>query len=121
MIRSKSFKLVSLMDQKSLPENIRESIHVSKREMGLYTFSQGSKRYYVISLGERPNPGHQIEIIKVEETDQKIIVDAKEILPSPGGFYPQVITYPYFVAEAEKPLEIKLGVEWPSFAIFSLK
>lgn len=121
MIQSKSFKLVSLMDEKSLTEDIRESINASKREMGLHTLTHGNKRYFVISLGERPNFGHQIEVTKVKETDQKIIAEVKEVLPSRGGFYPQVITYPYVVAEAEKPLEVQLSAEWPSSSIFFLR
>lgn len=121
MIRSKSFKLISPKDNKLLPEDVWEWVHVSKREMGSHTFEHGNKRYYVIALGERPNPGHQIELTKVEETDQKIIAEVEETLPSRGGFYPQVIAYPYLVAEVQKPLEVTVSVKWPSPSIFSLK
>lgn len=114
MIRSKVFKLIEPKDQKSLPEDVYESIHVFKRKMGLHSFMYKHKLYYVMSLGERPNPGHQLELTKVEEADQKIIAYVNEILPERGGFYPQVITYPYLVAETEKPLEVQISEKWPS-------
>lgn len=121
MIRSKVFKLIDLSNQKRLREHLRDWIHVAKREPGVnsYTDTDDKKKYYLISLGERPNLGHQIGLKKVEETDRKIVVYIEEIFPSLGGFYPMVIAYPYLLVEVEKPLEVWLIREGKASLFFS--
>jgi len=58
---------------------------------------------YVVALGEKPNPGYGLEIIKTEMSREQGRVYIKLTRPDPGKFYAAVITYPYLVGKANLP------------------
>ncbi|WP_421072872.1 stalk domain-containing protein [Pelotomaculum propionicicum] len=58
---------------------------------------------YVIALGEKPNPGYGLEIIKTEMSWEQAKVYVKLTTPDPDKMYAAVITYPYVVGRAVLP------------------
>ena len=69
-----------------------------------------------VFLGQKPNPGYSVKIIEAREYPEKVVVQAGERTPSPGGVYIQVIVYPYdavLIPETDKKIEVELKKEEP--------
>lgn len=49
----------------------------------------------IVALGQKPNPGHSVEITGATEYRREVVIDVVERLPLPGGMYAQVIVHPY--------------------------
>nr|WP_232345427.1 protease complex subunit PrcB family protein [Paenactinomyces guangxiensis] len=62
----------------------------------------------MISLGSRPNPGYRLELVKVETGRKETAVFVEEKFPLPGRMYPQVVVYPYLLAEVRGPVQVCL-------------
>lgn len=102
------FRILSSQEQKQLPVPVQEWIQKQKKFRGKAEFSWADKTYLLLSLGMRPNPGYRLEVVKIEDGEQGITVFIEEKLPLPGRMYPQVIVYPYMVAEVKGPVEVWL-------------
>jgi hypothetical protein len=65
--------------------------------------------FILVNLGEKPSGGYTIQIVKVEETAEKVMVTLKENEPKSGEMVTSAITKPYFVLKinSKKPIEIK--------------
>ena len=48
-----------------------------------------------VFLGERPNPGHRVEISEVLRLKDSVEITYTEYLPDPALEYPAVLVYPY--------------------------
>ncbi|HHY74755.1 MAG TPA: protease complex subunit PrcB family protein [Bacillus bacterium] len=71
-----------------------------------YKFEKGVHRkdtLYLISLGEKPNPGYQLEFVKSETTWEQEQIFVRQLLPKEGYMYPQVIHYPYIIGRLQLP------------------
>jgi len=87
------------VSEELLSEEELAFIDKSKLEPGVH--QKGT--LYVISLGEKPNPGYQLEFIKSETTWEQECIYVKQIFPKEGIMYPQVIHYPYIVGRLQLP------------------
>lgn len=83
----------------SLTDNEREFVNRNKNEQGLH--QQGT--LYLISLGEKPNSGYQLEFIKSKTTFEQEKIFVKQILPKEGQMYLQVIQSPYIIGRLKLP------------------
>ncbi len=68
-----------------------------------------TSNFILVNLGEKSTSGYKIEISKVEEFADKIVVEIKQKKPDEGQSSLQVITNPYCVVKinSKKPIEIK--------------
>lgn len=87
------------VSEESLSEEELAFVNKSKMEQGVH--QKGT--LYVISLGEKPNPGYQLEFVKSETTWEQERIYVKQILPKEGFMYPQVIHYPYIAGRLQLP------------------
>lgn len=55
---------------------------------------------HVLALGEKPNPGYGLEIVKTEMILGQVRVYVKLTTPDPDMIYAAVITYPYLAGKA---------------------
>jgi hypothetical protein len=104
-------KRVTPKEQAELPADVQEWIQDKKTSKGVYHYSGLEHDYLLISIGFRPNPGYRVEIAKVakeEESDEEVTVYIKEWLPEPKKMYPQVIVYPYILAEIKGKEKIQV-------------
>ncbi|MFC7440940.1 protease complex subunit PrcB family protein [Laceyella putida] len=54
----------------------------------------------MISVGERPNPGYELEVVEIgEERDEGAEITVRERWPLADRVYPQVVSYPSVLAE----------------------
>jgi hypothetical protein len=65
--------------------------------------------FILLNLGEKSSGGYSVEVVKVEELSDKIMVTVKEIAPQSGQLAATVMTNPYTVVKinSKKPIEIK--------------
>ena len=55
--------------------------------------------YIAASLGMKPNPGHSVKILQIQQEREKVVVRLEIGEPDPKKFYAQVIVYPRALAE----------------------
>jgi hypothetical protein len=101
-------KIVTSKEQARLPSAVKDWVEARKNSRGIYEFSWLEHDYLLISLGFRPNPGYRIEVTKVGKSDGEITVVVKEELPEPGKMYPQIIIYPYILAEIKEKGKVRV-------------
>jgi len=101
--RGKTVEFVQLTEEE-IPQSIVKDVIPEYRELerALGCLVDG-KVYVVVTRGEKPTAGYDLAIqeMKLEKTDtgQNLIVRARFIEPPEGEAVPQVITFPYQVAE----------------------
>jgi hypothetical protein len=63
--------------------------------------------FILVNMGEKPSGGYTLEVQKVEELDNKVIVTLKEI--EPKGVATTAVTKPCYVIKikSKKPIEIR--------------
>lgn len=63
--------------------------------------------FVLLNMGEKSTGGYSVEVVKVEELPDRIVVTVKE--NSPEGMATTAITHPYTVLRinSKKPIEIK--------------
>lgn len=68
-----------------------------------------NSNFILLNMGEKTTGGYSIEVIKVEELADKIVVTVKENKPVAGKNVTNAITNPYTVVKinSKKPIEIK--------------
>ncbi|MBA4494957.1 protease complex subunit PrcB family protein [Paenactinomyces guangxiensis] len=102
------FRIISLKEQKKLPLSVTEWVHERKTVRGVSEYRRNKYSYLMISLGSRPNPGYRLELVKVETGRKETAVFVEEKFPLPGRMYPQVVVYPYLLAEVRGPVQVCL-------------
>lgn len=88
-----------LVDEKQLTEAEQEFVESVKGKQGIH--QQGD--LYVIARGQSPHPGYGLQVTKVQQSWEQLLVYVKLTEPVPGMMYPQVITYPYLTAKVKLP------------------
>lgn len=103
---TKGFQLISA--QVPLPDEVSEWIESAKKTAGVHKMTSDGVQYVLLSVGEKPNAGYQLEVVEIVETPDysKVIVRVKE--PDPNKFYPQVISYPYLLGTSEKEVQMEI-------------
>jgi hypothetical protein len=91
--------LPTMLEQ--LPEPVFVWFLRHQKKRGVFRFTWESRQYLLIALGMRPNPGYQLEVVKVETGREGTDVFVTERLPEKDRFYPQVVVYPYILAEVK--------------------
>lgn len=68
-----------------------------------------TSNFIILNMGEKTTGGYSIEVVKVEEFSDKIVVTVKENKPGVGENVTDAITNPYTVVKinSKKPIEIK--------------
>ncbi len=68
-----------------------------------------TSNFILLNMGEKTTGGYSIEVVKVEELSDKILVTVKENKPKSGDNVTDAITNPYTVVKinSKKPIEIK--------------
>ena len=106
------FQVVSL-DQ--LPSQLKNQAHqaVHSTQEAVRLLSADSKKYVIISLGEKTTSGYKINVKKVEQKGNKLIVHAQKQEPPKDSFQAQVITYPAVIIVTEPKNHVESAeVNW---------
>jgi hypothetical protein len=99
-------RVLSPKEQNELPTEVRDWVLRHKSKPGVHRFEWEGHKYVLVSIGMRPNPGYRVEVIKVENGENGTTVLVEEKTPQPGMLYPQIVSYPYLLAESENAVQI---------------
>jgi len=92
---------VILPDQ--LPAEIEEWIEDSRQEFAGQTYELEGVLYLLVTYGERPTGGYDVEITDIAVQDDKVVVTADFTEPAEDEMVTQALTYPYDLAMIEDP------------------
>ncbi len=81
-----------------LPEEIQVWIDASQEKFGAQTMVYEEILYMLVTYGEKPTGGFEVEITGIEEKDDKVVVTVKFTEPGKDDMVTQAFTYPYDLA-----------------------
>ena len=99
-----------LIEIEQAPEEIQEWIENNKHLETYMTFHTEEKTYVVIMRGEMMTGGYGIEVLRVDETDDHILIAVQYINPLPDQMGIQMISYPYVIIELD-PTDKEIIIE----------
>ncbi len=92
---------VTLPDQ--LPAEVEEWIEDSRQELAGQTYELEGVLYLLVTYGERPTGGYDVEITDIAVQDERVVVTAEFTEPAEDEMVTQALTYPYDLAMIEDP------------------
>ncbi len=92
---------VTLPDQ--LPAEVEEWIEDSRQELAGQTYEFEGVLYLLVTYGERPTGGYDVEITDIALQDERVVVTAEFTEPAEDEIVTQALTYPYDLAMIEDP------------------
>ncbi len=90
---------IALPDE--LPEEIQTWIDASQNKFGAQTMVYEEILYMLVTYGEKPTGGFEVEIAGIEQKEDKIVVTAEFTEPGKDDMVTQALTYPYDLAMME--------------------
>jgi len=92
---------ITLPDE--LPSEIQAWIENSQVKFGAQTKVYEEILYVLVTYGEKPTGGFEVEITDIEEKEDKILVTVKFTEPGKDEMVTQALTYPYDLAMLDDP------------------
>ncbi len=92
---------VILPDQ--LPAEVEEWIEGARQEFAGQTYELEGVLYLLVTYGERPTGGYDVEITDIAVQDDRVVVTADFTEPAEDEMVTQALTYPYDLAMIEDP------------------
>lgn len=93
------FERVSLEDT---PEDVKATIEYKNREKATYVLPSGDDFYVVVSRGEQPTGGYEVEILFVEDWGDSVHVMYKFKDPADDELVSQALTFPIDIVRIER-------------------
>ncbi len=81
----------------SLSEDMKQYIENVKYNRGFTNLREGDYNWIVITSGEKPTGGYDIEVQSVEEINKILDIKVNEISPKEGSVVTEALTYPIIV------------------------
>jgi|GEM_PF-549873 len=94
-VRYSHLTLEDIKNDRSLPENITDSISGLRAYRGFSYFKAGDGYIVFIGMGQKPTGGYGVEVKIVEDIEGLIRITVEEQIPREGDIVTQVLTYPY--------------------------
>jgi len=92
---------ITLPDE--LPAKIQAWIDASQEKFGAQTMVYEEILYMLVTYGEKPTGGFEVEITGIEQKDDKIVVTVDFSEPGKDDMVTQALTYPYDLAMMDDP------------------
>ncbi|MBW6464702.1 MAG: protease complex subunit PrcB family protein [Firmicutes bacterium] len=92
---------ITLPDE--LPAEVQEWIDAAIDNFGGQTFIHEDILYLLVTYGEKPTGGYEVEITDITEEEGKLIVTAYFSEPGEDDMVSQALTYPYDLAMLDNP------------------
>lgn len=86
-----------------LPEEIETWIEDSKDQFAAQTYELEGILYLLVTYGEKPTGGFEVEITNIVVQDEKVEVTVEFTEPGEDDMVTQALTYPYDLAMLEDP------------------
>jgi len=92
---------ITLPDE--LPSEVQAWIEASQVNFGAQKIVYEEILYMLVTYGEKPTGGFEVEITGIEEKEDKIVVTVDFTEPGKDDMVTQALTYPYDLAMMEDP------------------
>ncbi len=92
---------ITLPDE--LPSEIQAWIEASQVKFGAQTMVYEEVFYMLVTYGEKPTGGFEVEITGIAEEEDKIVVTVEFTEPGKDDMVTQALTYPYDLAMMDDP------------------
>jgi len=92
---------VTLPDE--LPAEVQDWINAAIDNFGGQTFIHEDILYLLVTYGEKPTGGYEVEITEITEEEGKLVVTANFTEPGEDDMVSQALTYPYDLAMLDNP------------------
>lgn len=89
-------------EEEELPEEIKEWIEDSRDKFGGRSRVHNGLLYILVTYGEKPTGGYNVEIEEIEKHGDTLNVSARFTEPGEDEMVTQAITYPYDLAVVEE-------------------
>jgi hypothetical protein len=97
---SQRIRIIPVAEQRNLPLAVIQWMLEKKKTPEVARLEWGTYCYHLISVGERPNPGYELEVVEIgEERDEGAVITVRERWPLADRVYLQVVSYPSVLAE----------------------
>ncbi len=84
------------------PQDIKSTIEYKNREKATYVLPDGDDYYIVVSRGEQPTGGYEVEILSVEDWGDSVHVMYKFKDPADDELVTQAITFPLDIVKIKR-------------------
>lgn len=79
-------------------EAVKQALQANRQEGGYQLVQENGKTYVIISAGQRPTGGYQVDLTSItKDKNGKWTIHASVKKPGPGTMVTQVLTYPSMV------------------------
>ncbi len=92
---------VTLPDE--LPQEVQAWIEAAKNDFAAQTMEYEGILYLLVTYGEKPTGGYDVEITEIVEAEDKLLVTVKFTEPGEDEMVTQALTYPYDLAMLDDP------------------
>ncbi len=92
---------ITLPDE--LPAEVQAWIDAATDDFGGQTFIHEGVLYLLVTYGEKPTGGYDVEITDITEEEGKLVVTAYFTEPGEDDMVTQALTYPYDLAMLDDP------------------
>ncbi|MBN2909884.1 protease complex subunit PrcB family protein [Polycladomyces sp. WAk] len=93
----RGFRLITHREESRLSPRVLQWLSQHKKKKGTHLYNYGNRRYLLITLGEKPNAGYRLQLVKVETGQGYTRIVVKVLSPEPEFVYPQIVTIPYLL------------------------
>lgn len=91
------------------PEAVAQELEKMKAEAGTKSLVVDGTTYAIITAGEKPSGGYDVVVKAVGDTDGKLRIDYRFMVPSPGTVNTSAMTYPSAVVKFENPSDLPVA------------
>jgi PrcB C-terminal len=95
--KESSFRLIHRWQEQRLPPPVLRWLSQQKRKKGAHLYDDDDRRYLLITLGEKPNAGYRLRLVRVEKGRDGTRIVVRVLSPAPGFVYPQIVIVPYLL------------------------
>lgn len=91
------------VEEDKAPKAITDKLESLRKNKGFtYVEDKDSGEIYIaVFMGEKLSGGYSIEVVSVEDSDGKTVVEVKEKAPQQGDMVTEVLTYPFVIIKAK--------------------
>ncbi|MGF7058443.1 protease complex subunit PrcB family protein [Brassicibacter mesophilus] len=91
------------VDTNSIDDNkVKQWYEKNWQSKGVFSFDSDEDKYILISAGQKPTGGYDVDIVSIEGKEDKIVVNAKVNTPKEGQMVTEILTYPNILVKIQK-------------------
>lgn len=99
------------LSETEAPPAVGEALNQMREQPGNRALVVDGVTYVLITAGEKPTGGYQVQISDVNEVGGRIVVNWRLSSPAPGTMTTQALTYPYSIIKFNNRNNLPVAVD----------